>query len=222
MELLVLILILAGTCDSGDEEPLFPADVGVGGSGGAAGAGGNDAATSASAAGGEGGTGGEGGAGVGGEAGAGGAPCEPTTEACGDALCGEADDGCGGKVSCGACSPGDRCFEGACCAPARCEPGRCGVQDDGCGGMISCGDVCGDGSGWMTCGEAGWCECTSAEKIEAGEYGEAHCQATDAGHAFACGEPRNTEGELYDDVPGGCKYIQVTIGVGGPRLWCCE
>ncbi len=66
--------------------------------------------------------------------------------------CGEADDGCGGTVSCGGCAAPLSCGEsGRCsCQPTTCaaKGATCGELPDGCGGVLECGgcsqgEVCG-------------------------------------------------------------------------------
>jgi hypothetical protein len=49
--------------------------------------------------------------------------------------CGQQDDGCGGKISCG-----PDCVESA-CVPKTCEElaKTCGKHDDACGGLVDCG-----------------------------------------------------------------------------------
>ena len=72
-------------------------------------------------------------------------PCLPRTCVPGTD-CGVIDNGCGGTVDCGACTPPATCVMEACCTP-DCAGSECG--DDGCGG--SCGTcippaVCGGGA----------------------------------------------------------------------------
>ena len=49
--------------------------------------------------------------------------------------CGEHDDKCGGKFSCGTCPPATPC------TPATCEKlsQTCGIHDDACGSTVNCG-----------------------------------------------------------------------------------
>lgn len=79
--------------------------------------------------------------------------CEPLTqeEACGDAECGYAGDGCGDAYPCGSCGSGTICVAGKCEAPActpvpkatACAGKECGTVSDGCGGTYSCGTCTG-------------------------------------------------------------------------------
>jgi hypothetical protein len=59
--------------------------------------------------------------------------CKPATCADLGKSCGQHDDGCGGKIDCGACPTN--------CVPKTCQQlGKtCGTWDDGCGGTASCG-----------------------------------------------------------------------------------
>lgn len=98
-----------------------------------------------------------------------GAPaCTPATCDALGAACGQAGDGCGGVLECGACPPGQTCGGGgtanacgappASCAPTTCAAqGRtCGAIPDGCGGTLDCGG-CGQGevcTSERTCGPA--------------------------------------------------------------------
>jgi hypothetical protein len=85
-----------------------------------------------------------------------------------NASCGEPDDGCGGKLSCGPCEAPETCGGGGVPLKCGCTPscaGRCG-GDDGCGGVCpnTCvlPQTCGGG------GQAGVCGCTPTTCIAAG------------------------------------------------------
>lgn len=77
-----------------------------------------------------------------------------TTCASVDAQCGEVADICGGKVSCGECSPGAVCIENACAS--QCNPVVCGGPDTQCGAVVdNCGNTvwCGECSPDTICSE---------------------------------------------------------------------
>jgi flagellin-like protein len=64
--------------------------------------------------------------------------CVPKT--CSPGNCGIIDDGCGGSLNCGKCSPGQICNNNnQCCVPKTCSPGNCGTISDNCGGSLICG-----------------------------------------------------------------------------------
>jgi hypothetical protein len=104
----------------------------------------------------------------------GGSACVPKTCAQLGATCGTQGDGCGGTVSCGACTApaycggagANHCGQGgadggSACVPKTCAQlgATCGAQGDGCGGTLSCGTCtapayCG-GNGANTCGLGG-------------------------------------------------------------------
>lgn len=78
--------------------------------------------------------------------------CTPATACPGDLNCGTIDDGCGGMVSCGACTGFDTCGGGTpsqpnvcgCTAKTCAQLGTsCGMAADGCGGQIDCGSCSG-------------------------------------------------------------------------------
>jgi hypothetical protein len=98
--------------------------------------------------------------------------CVPTTCADLGANCGSADDGCGGRLECGACPSGQTCSSPGkgggnvctttCVPPKTCADlgANCGSADDGCGTMIDCGacpsgQTCGGGGTANQCGSAG-------------------------------------------------------------------
>ena len=104
----------------------------------------------------------------------GGVPCTPTTTCPATQNCGQAADGCGGLLTCGACtspqfcggggpsvcggSTGIAADGGVICVPATtCPVGQnCGQAADGCGGLLTCGtctspQFCG-GGGASICG----------------------------------------------------------------------
>jgi hypothetical protein len=82
------------------------------------------------------------------------------------AACGNAPDGCGGKVACGSCLAGQTCGAGGpnqcgngTCAPKTCLMlgASCGMVSDGCADVIDCGgcpppESCGGGGGPLQCG----------------------------------------------------------------------
>ena len=77
-----------------------------------------------------------------------GACCVPGTCAELGAQCGQAADGCGGQVACGACQQTDAvCVANQCCVPETCASlGKtCGGWDDGCGGTTGECGPCGTG-----------------------------------------------------------------------------
>ena len=77
---------------------------------------------------------------------------------------GRVPDGCGGTLSCGACSTGETCGGGGVanqcgCTPTTCAALRdnCGTVSNGCGGTLSCGtcpagQTCGGGGAPNQCG----------------------------------------------------------------------
>jgi hypothetical protein len=74
--------------------------------------------------------------------------CVPTTCAAQGVACGPVSDGCGGVLTCPACSAGFACVGGQCiCQPrTACPAGQtCGTAPDGCGGTIACG-LCTNGT----------------------------------------------------------------------------
>ena len=93
-------------------------------------------------------------------------PCKPKTCAELGASCGNAPDGCGGKVTCGTCSSGQFCGGGGlnkcginACAPKSCAQvsASCGLASNGCSDVIDCGEcpapqTCGGGAAKNQCG----------------------------------------------------------------------
>jgi hypothetical protein len=71
--------------------------------------------------------------------------CVPATCSGADACNTSISDGCGGTLSCGACTgSGQSCFQNKCCvhepASVVCSAqGACGILSDGCGGTVDCG-----------------------------------------------------------------------------------
>ena len=104
----------------------------------------------------------------GGEGGStGGGTCTPLTCKEVGATCGEAGDGCGGKIDCGGCTSPETCGGGgtpsACGGAAGCVPKsctdlgvECGPAGDGCGGTIA---SCGTCAGVAICGGGGPSKC---------------------------------------------------------------
>lgn len=80
-----------------------------------------------------------------------------------DGACGEHDDGCGKKFSCGECKA-----KNPDCKPKTCDAlgATCGAHDDGCGGTVSCGT------------------CATSCAVDAKEPNDKQAQATKLG-AFA-------------------------------------
>lgn len=72
--------------------------------------------------------------------------CGCTPRTCGElnVVCDNVDDGCGNKIPCGTCPPGQFCVGGQCApncvpdVPAVVCAGRCGKVPDRCGGTIEC------------------------------------------------------------------------------------
>jgi hypothetical protein len=153
--------------------------------GGAAGNGGTGGQSDSSVGGSSGGTPGTGGSLVDG--------CKPLGCQELGANCGEIDDGCGTKVSCGTCAPGQVCGGGGTnkcgaepCTPTTCAAlkATCGSFPDGCSSTLECGtcqapETCGGG------GTANKCGCTktscSAAGAECGSLGDG------CGGTLSCG-----------------------------------
>ena len=98
------------------------------------------------------------------------ADCVPTTCAAAGKTCGTIDNGCGGKISCGRCTPPQTCggggVENVCgdCVLTTCaaQGKTCGTIDNGCGGEVVCGsctppDTCGGGGVEGVCGTGQEC-----------------------------------------------------------------
>jgi hypothetical protein len=108
------------------------------------------------------------------------ADCIPTTCAEQGKTCGTIDNGCGGKLSCGSCTPPQTCGGGGvenvcgeCIATTCAAAGKnCGTIDNGCGGRINCGScapplTCGGGGVEGVCGAGHECiptTCAAAGK----------------------------------------------------------
>lgn len=126
---------------------------------------------------------------------------------------GAAGDAGADAPDCHACAPGERCLDGACCAPLTCSPGVCGSQVDGCGMTRDCDVQCGDGA-WMFCGSLHRCRCTNATELQGGDAAERLCEQRGGRQGYACGE-------ASPDAPAECELQPEIIG-DGPRLWCCR
>src|SRR5207247_1290616 len=85
--------------------------------------------------------------------------CTPTTCAAQGKNCGTISNGCGGTLTCGACTAPQTCGGGGVanvcgtCTPTTCaaQGKNCGAISDGCGGTLTCG-AC---TTPQTCGGAG-------------------------------------------------------------------
>jgi hypothetical protein len=99
---------------------------------------------------------------------AGGQCCTPTTCAAAGKNCGTIPDGCGGTLTCGACTGFQTCGGGGTpnvcgCTPTTCaaQGVSCGTINDGCGGTLNCGS-CSSCAGQPTgavCGAGGVGRC---------------------------------------------------------------
>ncbi len=150
--------------------------------------------------------------------GSGGSACVPLADACGVAVCGNVDDGCGHPVKCGDCQGTSVCKSGACCYPsmAACN-GVCNVDmPDGCGGMIHCDGQCGDFNGLMACSDAGKCECTPVVGTKWEAAGNSGCNPAGGikSTPYFCGDKT-------PDAPKGCTG-GLEIPGSGLELWCCQ
>jgi hypothetical protein len=98
--------------------------------------------------------------------------CTPLTTCSGGRNCGTISDGCGGMISCGACTGFDTCGGGTpsqpnvcgCTAKTCAQLGKnCGTVGDGCGGTIDCGTcngaspICADNV-CTTCSSSAQCQ----------------------------------------------------------------
>ncbi len=98
--------------------------------------------------------------------------CTPLSCTSEGANCGTIDDGCGGELQCGFCSPPETCGgageSNQCgCTPIECSDvsAECGAIDDGCGGEVDCGG-CGDTDWCGGGGEANACGCAPSGMSE--------------------------------------------------------
>jgi hypothetical protein len=111
--------------------------------------------------------------------------CTPRTCATAGAQCGTIQDGCGGTLSCGNCSPGNECDNNQCvCVPNQvsCD-NQCGNVPDGCGGVVHCPKCgctprCGAGRCGASDGCGGSCPGSCGRKLV--------CEKDDGGH-YVCG-----------------------------------
>jgi hypothetical protein len=158
----------------------------------------------------------------------GGSPCTPRTCSSLNYSCGPAGDGCGGSLSCGACTSPQFCGGGGfnmCggdrpvlpdggigpvvpCTPKTCADlgFNCGPAGDGCGGSLFCGicsglDICGGGGPPGVCGNNTPCTnlCPNQVRCDAG------MQTTVTGTVFA-GQSAWT-GLAPDPVPNVLVYV---------------
>lgn len=135
--------------------------------------------------------------------------CQPASCQSLGARCGEAEDGCGGSLDCGACGDGELCDAHKClsCTAMSCEElgWQCGSGSDGCSGTLDCG----------TCPGAA---------ADGGERCHEHiCCSLRACPADACGEVSDGCGGSLDCgpcetlVPGKvCGHVSAMVCLG-PR-----
>jgi formylglycine-generating enzyme required for sulfatase activity/subtilisin-like proprotein convertase family protein len=153
------------------------------------------------------------------------------------AVCGEADDGCGGWLDCGLCqNPEAVCFENQCCVPETCDSlgKECDDWEDGCGEMTG---ECGPCLNGHECGDGGQCDgpwvgidCGGLACPELAGYtltcnGKEHCEYANeddsgwrqwdvwiyiAPGSFQMGSPDNEDGHQGNESP----VHPVTIGYG--------
>ena len=118
-----------------------------------------------------------------------GACCVPSTCAELGAQCGQAADGCGGVVACGACQQADAvCVANQCCVPSSCASlGKdCGDWDDGCGGTTGECGPCGSDYSCDADGHCVWdgtCDgvvCPELSGYTASCNGAANCEYANA------------------------------------------
>jgi hypothetical protein len=123
--------------------------------------------------------------------------CTPKTCADQNIGCGQAGDGCGGVLDCGACSGGQSCGGGGvpnqcgapACTPVTClaQGLSCGPAGDGCGNALDCGScptgqTCGGGNKPGVCGSAVCTPLTCASQgLNCGPAGDG------CGNALSCG-----------------------------------
>ena len=122
----------------------------------------------------------------------GGPTCVPQTCVTLGATCGANDDGCGGVLHCGNCTPPDYCGGGThshcigagtvavdsgLCVSTTCQSAgaNCGAIGDGCGGVIQCGTCASP----QYCGGGGYSQCggTQPTPVDAGICVPMTCQA---------------------------------------------
>lgn len=138
--------------------------------------------------------------------------CFPRTCASEGHACGDAPDGCGGVIDCGACPKDTICGGGGPnkCGTAKCEPAtctavgaNCGFPSDLCGSTLSCGGC----TAPQTCGGAGvlfMCGCTPT---------------TCAGSGAQCGAPPDNCGGSLSC--GSCTAPQICGGAGVQYMCGC-
>jgi hypothetical protein len=120
-----------------------------------------------------------------------------------DGACGEHDDGCGKKFSCGECKPKDPD-----CKPKTCDAlgATCGAHDDGCGGTVSCG----------TCATACATDAkepndTQAQSIDLGKFADTEDKTIDVKSlASADGDEDWFKLDISDEGFGSNPTIQIT------------
>ena len=113
------------------------------------------------------------------------------------AECGDIDDGCGARLSCGECPRGAQCdllMANRCvfldCPDPVCRPGvDCGLIDNGCGVLFDCRDLCAAPDSCGGGGEPNLCGCTPIRRCPEGAVGatEDGCGGViDCGGVLAC------------------------------------
>ncbi len=139
----------------------------------------------------------------------GGHGCQPLTAACnpcGNLVCGEVSDLCGGTISCGTNGGGcfistARCVAGQCCTPnltISCTIGigfppvstrTCGIVSDGCGGTVNLDQRCGACPTGQTCDTANPVDFGGVQYhlCTAGPPCEPNCSGKTCGDADGCG-----------------------------------
>jgi hypothetical protein len=156
--------------------------------------------------------------------------CTPSTCAAQSITCGEAADGCGNILQCGACPSGESCIAGTCkntCTPLTCagQDFTCGMQSDGCGNVLNCGScpsgVCNNGKcGTMGCTPLTQCPpadtCGAISDGCSGTINCGTCTAPDTcgggGTPNQCGAPQCTP-ETCQQLGANCG--PVADGCGG-------
>lgn len=129
--------------------------------------------------------------------------------------CGQAPDGCGGTLDCGACSGNQTCGGGCSSAPNVCgccpktcadQGFECGKGPDGCGGVLDCGTCPATSCGVLTCGGGGTPNVCG---------GALCCPKTCVEQGFNCGVVGDGCGAAIDC--GTCPSGK-TCGGGGPHV----
>lgn len=144
--------------------------------------------------------------------------CAPLTCAQAGAQCGSLPDGCGGVLTCGACSGGTACGGGGpnLCGSSPCTvktcaemPGACGLVSNGCSELIDCG-ACPTGATCGGGGQPGMCGCPkpncAAAGVECGSLPDGCGGSIDCG---TCTAPKTCGG---GGVPNKCGCTPKTCG----------